>query len=236
MGHTHALSGVVGWMAAVPFVQGTEVLGVRFDLGPGEILAGALVCAGAALMPDLDHRSATITQTYGIFTRALSRILNWLFGGHRNGTHSFFFALLAGAGTQALALISELAVQIFVFLLVGIALRGLGLGVPRHQTASEVINALATAGIVVALYASGVDYTWIGLAVAFGCVLHFLGDMLTRMGCPLFWPVGTKRIGENFGIRTDGKAERYLITPGLTIAVILYSVYLFPWVELLPRA
>lgn len=235
MGHTHALSGAVGWMAVVPLVQGTEILGVSLDFGPGELIAGALVCAGAALLPDLDHRNATITQTYGVVTRTLSRMLNWVFGGHRNGTHSLLFAALAGLGAGALALFNELAVQIFVFLIVGIALRGLGLGVPKNQTASGVINALATAGIVLALYASGVDYAWMGLAVAFGCVLHFLGDILTHMGCPLFWPFITHRVGSNFGFSTNGTVEKYLVTPVLSIALILYSIYLFPWTDLLPE-
>ncbi|MDS1269553.1 metal-dependent hydrolase [Lipingzhangella sp. LS1_29] len=234
MGHTHALSGAAGWMAAVPLVQDTELAGISIQLGPGEIVAGALVCAGSALLPDLDHRSATITQTYGIVTRTLSRVINWAFGGHRNGTHSLFFAALAGVGAGALALVNELAVQIFVFLMIGIALRGLGLGVPKNQTASEVINALVTAGIVLALYSAGVDYAWMGLAVAFGCLLHFLGDILTHMGCPLFWPINTYRVGNNIGFSTNGTVEQYLVTPLLTIAVILYSIYLFPWPDLLP--
>ncbi|GAA3734933.1 membrane-bound metal-dependent hydrolase YbcI (DUF457 family) [Spinactinospora alkalitolerans] len=236
MGHSHALSGVVGWMAIVPLVQGTEFWGVRFDLGPGEIIAGSLVCAGAALIPDLDHKSSTITQTYGFVTRALSALLNWMFGGHRNGTHSLLFALLMGALTQVLALWSPLAVQIFVFLLIGIAMNGLGFGMDKNRTAAEIINALGTAGITLALYTSGTDYSWIGLAVAFGCLLHFAGDMATEMGVPLLWPVSKYRVGQNIGFKTDGKIERNVVTPMLTIAIILLSVYLFPWREILPEA
>ncbi|GLU46166.1 metal-dependent hydrolase [Nocardiopsis ansamitocini] len=237
MGHSHALSGVVGWMAVVPFLNGTEVMGVRFDLGPGEIIAGALVCAGAALIPDLDHKSATITNTYGVFTRTLGALFNWAFGGHRNGTHSILFVLLMGGMTQALALWSDLAVQIFVFLLIGIAFNGLGYGMSKNKVAAEIINALATAGITLALYTSGVNYNWIGIAVAFGCILHFIGDMLTEAGVPLFWPVWKYRFGLKFmGFKTDGKVERNVITPVLTLAIVLLSVYLFPWLELMPDA
>ncbi|GAB3205456.1 metal-dependent hydrolase [Marinactinospora thermotolerans] len=236
MGHSHALSGVVGWMAIVPLVQGTEILGVRFDLGPGEIIAGSFVCAGAALLPDLDHKSATITQTYGVVTKTLGALLNWLFGGHRNGTHSFLFALIMGVLTQALALWSDMAVQVFVFLLTGIALNGLGFGMDKNRTAAEVINAMGTAGIVLALYTSGVDYSWMGLAVAFGCLLHFAGDMATEMGVPLLWPASKYRFGKNMGFKTDGPIERKVITPLLTIAIVLYSIYLFPWAEMLPEA
>lgn len=233
MGHSHALSGVVGWMAVVPFLDGAEILGHTLDLGPGEIIAGSLVCAGAALIPDLDHKSATITQTYGVFTQTLGALFNWLFGGHRNGTHSLLFALLMGGAAQALVLWSDLAVQVFIFLLVGIALNGLGYGMQKNRTAAEVINALATAGITLSLYASGVNYTWIGLAVGFGCLLHFAGDMATSMGVPLLWPVWKYRFGQNFGFKTDGPVERKVITPTLTIAIVLLSVYLFPWKEML---
>lgn len=234
MGHSHALSGVVGWMAVVPLVQGMEFPGLSFDLGPGEIVAGSLVCAGAALLPDVDHKSATVTKTYGKFTEILSDILNWAFGGHRMGTHSFFFAVLMGVMVQALALWSELAVQIFVFLLIGIALQGLGFGMDRNRTASGVINALATAAITLALFSSGVNYTWLGLAVAFGVVLHFFGDMVTRMGVPIFWPFWKKRIGQGRGFATDGPVEQKVVTPLLTIGIIIGSIYLFDWPEMLP--
>ncbi|MBB4930753.1 membrane-bound metal-dependent hydrolase YbcI (DUF457 family) [Lipingzhangella halophila] len=236
MGHSHALSGVVGWMAIVPLVDGEQFLGVRFDLGPGEIVAGALVCAGAALVPDLDHKSATITQTYGVVTKALSAIFNWLFGGHRNGTHSLLFAALMGILVHGLVLWSDLAVQVFVFLLIGIAFNGLGFGMEKNRAASGIINALVTAGLTLALFINGVDYSWIGLAVAFGCLLHFLGDIATRMGVPLLWPVWGYRFGQNVGFDTDGAVERHLVTPLLTIGVVLYSTFRFPWPELLPAA
>ncbi|MFD0773617.1 metal-dependent hydrolase [Streptomonospora algeriensis] len=236
MGHAHALSGIVGWMAVVPFLDGQEFLGIRFDLGPGEIVAGSLVCAGSALIPDLDAKSSTITNTYGAFTRALSSMFNGMFGGHRNGTHSLLFAGLMGALTQALALWSEMAVQIFVFLLLGIAFNGLGLGSDKNSIASSVINAMATGAVTLALFTAGVGYTWIGLAVAFGCLLHFAGDMATELGVPLLWPVSKYRVGQNIGFTTDGKVERNVVTPALTIAIVLLSFYLFPWPELLPKA
>ncbi|MUL41013.1 metal-dependent hydrolase [Streptomonospora sp. PA3] len=236
MGHAHALSGIVGWMAVVPFLDGREFFGVAFDLGPGEIVAGALVCAGAALIPDLDAKSSTITNTYGVFTRALSALFNWMFGGHRNGTHSLLFALLMGALTQALALWSPLAVQVFVVLLLGIAFNGLGLGNEKNRVAYEVINAMGTVAVALALYTAGTSYDWIGLAVALGCLLHFAGDMATELGVPLLWPFSKYRFGQNIGFTTDGKVERNLVTPALTIAILLLSFYLFPWPEMLPEA
>ncbi|WP_061783609.1 metal-dependent hydrolase [Thermobifida fusca] len=234
MGHSHALSGVVGWMAVVPLLNKVDVLGINFELGSGEIIAGGLVCAGAALIPDLDHKSATITKTYGVFTETLGAFFNWAFGGHRNGTHSLLFALLLGGFAQLLVLWSELAAQIFVFLLIGIAFNGLGYGMEKNRVAAEFINALATAGITLALYSSGVDYSWLGLAAAYGCLLHYLGDIATQMGVPLLWPFWKYRFGQNIGFKTDGPVERKVITPMLTISIVLMSIYLFPWKELIP--
>lgn len=235
MGHSHALSGVVGGMAVAAAVQDREILGLTFDLGPGEIIAGSLVCAGAALLPDVDHKSATVTKTYGKVTEVLSDMLNFLFGGHRMGTHSFFFAALMGGIVTLLALWSELAVQIFIFLLIGIALQGLGFGLDKNRTASGVINALATAAITLALYATRTDYSWLGLAVALGVILHFFGDMVTKMGVPIFWPFIKKRIGQGHGFATDGPVEQKVVTPLLTIGVVIGSVYLFDWPALLPE-
>lgn len=237
MGHSHALSGICGWMAVVPFLDGRDFFGiVQFDLGPGEIVAGSLVCAGAALIPDLDAKSSTITNTYGMFTRGLSVMFNQLFGGHRNGTHSLLFALLMGVMTQALALWSELAVQVFVFLLLGIAFNGLGFGSDKSRLVSEVINAMGTAAVTLALFTSGVNYTWIGVAVVFGCLLHFIGDMATELGVPLLWPVTKYRVGQNIGFTTDSKVERNVVVPAMTIAIVLLALYLFPWPQMLPQA
>jgi membrane-bound metal-dependent hydrolase YbcI (DUF457 family) len=222
-------------MAVVPLVQGTEFIGLSFDLGPGEIIAGSLVCAGAALLPDLDHKSATVTKTYGKVTEVLGDIFNWAFGGHRMGTHSFFFAVLMGVVVQLLALWSELAVQVFVFLLIGIALQGLGFGLDKNKAASGIINAMATAAITLTLYAAQVNYTWLGLAVAFGVILHFFGDMITKMGVPMFWPFWKKRIGQDKGFKTNGPVEQKVVTPLLTIGVVILCVYLFDWPTLLPE-
>ena len=103
------------------------------------------------------------------------------------------------------------------------------------RTASGVINALATAAITLALYSTGTDYSWLGLAVAFGIILHFFGDMVTKMGVPIFWPFYKKRIGQGRGFATDGPVEQKVITPLLTVGVVIGSIYLFDWPALLPE-
>lgn len=72
MGHAHALSGVTAWLAvsaatplSVPLTGATE---------PVPLLVGAAVASGAALLPDLDHHSATATRALPPFTTVISKV------------------------------------------------------------------------------------------------------------------------------------------------------------------
>jgi len=52
------------------------------------VLIGALVTAGAALLPDVDQPSSTIANSGGMITRSVAAVAGTLSGGHRHGTHS----------------------------------------------------------------------------------------------------------------------------------------------------
>lgn len=219
MGHTHALSGAVAWFAAVPLIGMTDMTALRLP----DIAAGALVCAGSALLPDIDHPSATIAQTYGPITELLSRGVNAISGGHRHATHSLFFVVLAAGLTEGMAMLSHIAVQVFAGLLIGFALRGLAIGVPGRRIGSAVVNAMVNAGLLGGFALLDVRYMWIGIAVGLGCLVHLIGDCITTEGCPLLWPSML-----NFTVpivpRTGGRVERFLITPLLVVvgAVLAY--------------
>ena len=136
MGHSHALTGAVAWLGLAPVLAGLPLLNEssRFietgimagALKPPELIAGALVCAGAAMLPDLDHPSATIAQTFGPLTWGLSKAVNWLAGGHRAATHSLLFAIGAGVGAHFLANGYPIGRHIMVVLLIGLSLRAIG--------------------------------------------------------------------------------------------------------------
>ena len=222
MGHTHALSGAAVWFAAVPVI-GMVYMPLRLP----DIAAGAIICAGAALLPDLDHPSATIAHTYGVLTELLSRAVNAVSGGHRHLTHSFFFVVLAAGITEGMAQLSPVAVQVFVALLIGIGLRGLAIGVPRRRVGSAVVNAMVNAGLLGGFALLHVEYRWIGFAVGLGCLVHLVGDCITTEGCPLLWP-WSARISVPVIPRTGGRVERRLVTPLLlaAMAVLAYRAVL----------
>src|SRR5947209_12378614 len=79
MGRTHALSGLVTGVAAGQFV---------FHLDAGHLAAAAVVTAGAAVLPDIDHPDASCACSFGFVTEAFAWLIEHVSGGHRHGTHS----------------------------------------------------------------------------------------------------------------------------------------------------
>lgn len=55
---------------------------------------------------------------------------------------------------------------------------------------------------------------WIAAALWVGYVAGVLGDCLTPRGCPLWWPLSRRRYTLDL-FPTDGRRERWLVTPAL---------------------
>ncbi|GAA3100347.1 metal-dependent hydrolase [Nonomuraea salmonea] len=159
-------------------------------LSPAELIAGAIICAGAAMLPDLDHPSATIAQTFGPITWALAKFVSWISGGHRGATHSLLFAVALGFGAHWLAGTYPIGRDIMVVLLIGLSLRAIGVGIPGNKLGSAMINIGMTAGLYAVFLSLDVGYAWLGLAVGVGCFIHVVGDCMTERGCPVLWPLG----------------------------------------------
>jgi membrane-bound metal-dependent hydrolase YbcI (DUF457 family) len=222
MGHTHALTGAVAWLAAVPLLSDTAVLhDYAVSLSPGQIAAGTIVCAGAAMLPDIDHHSGTIANTFGIVTKLLCKGVEAISGGHRHATHSFLFAAVAGFGAWWVSGHYEIAWWVILFLLVGLGLRGLGVKIGDRDHYTGILNAVAAAGLV--WWMHGLDWGWAGYAVGLGCLMHIFGDCCTPQGCPVFWPAPW-RLGIPIVPVTDGKVERWVVTPLLTLGMVILAV------------
>lgn len=61
-------------------------------------------------------------------------------------------------------------------------------------------------------------------AVLVGTTAHVLGDLLTREGCPLLWPVSRSR-HRLMTLTTHGLAERLLIGPALALVAVLLLIH-----------
>ncbi|GAA0912465.1 hypothetical protein GCM10009560_03210 [Nonomuraea longicatena] len=225
------MTGAIAWLglapglAAIPlFNESSRYIDTGImatALTPVELIAGAIVCAGAAMLPDLDHPSATIAQTFGPVTWGLSKAVNWLAGGHRGMTHSLAFALAAGIGVHLLADAYPIARDIVVVLLVGLALRAIGIGIPGKKLGSAMVNIGLTAGLFVVFQSMGVGYAWLGLAVGVGSFVHVLGDCMTEKGCPVLWPLRARfLLPWKMGIKTGQKFEQKILAPVLSVAII----------------
>ncbi|MFC5752643.1 metal-dependent hydrolase [Actinomadura rugatobispora] len=222
MGQTHALSGALVWLGTVPLLSQERLLGDHaLSLSPGQLLAGAVVCAGAALLPDIDHHNGRIANTFGPITKNLCKWVGKASGGHRQATHSILFAVLMGLAMDALATHFVYGWWAALFVIVGFGLRGIGLDFEGKEPQSALADCAVAALAVYLMH--DLDMSFAGFAVALGCLAHVVGDCLTPRGCPVFWPMKW-RIDIPVIPRTDGKVERWVITPLLTLGVAVLTI------------
>lgn len=191
MGGHHAATGAAAWVAVASTAPFTLGLYPVSSLG---IVTGAVVCAGAALLPDADHHNATIAHSLPPVSRVVCAGVGAVSGGHRHGTHSIVgiaaaTALAYGAGliTLSTEAFGELAIGagIFSLLLVAFAAKALKLVREGGKTGPWILAILVSAFIV---FAAPEEFGWLPIAVGLGSAIHIAGDMLTTGGCPLLWP------------------------------------------------
>ncbi len=169
MGPTHAISGAATWLA------GSWALaqwgGVHQS--PAELVVGAAVCSGAALLPDLDcsgrvtrnQGGATVAHTFGVTSLFLAECVEkfslGVYGltktrfdprrhnGHRTLTHTWLFNLALGGLVAALAGVwgKPFAVGV-LFFCIGLAIRGLFDDWAKHEgwVVITVLSAAAAYG------------------------------------------------------------------------------------------
>ncbi|KHL03837.1 metal-dependent hydrolase [Sinomonas humi] len=224
MGPHHAACGAAAWVAVTTQVHLdlaplTAVLGwgpASLDLGspllhasPLGVVAGALVTAGAALLPDADHPRATIAHSLPPVSRFACEGIGAVAGGHRNGTHSLLgiavftaIAWAAGRWTAVVPMLGTLHIGtlhigtlhvgagLVSLLLVAFAAKVLGV-FPEGVRRIPWLVAVPLAAFI-AVFAPH-EQDWFPLAVALGCSVHIAGDMLTTGGCNLLWPIAFRR-------------------------------------------
>jgi membrane-bound metal-dependent hydrolase YbcI (DUF457 family) len=216
MGSSHALSGAAVWLTGSLVMEYSGAINGQTAL---ELAVGTAVCAGGALLPDLDlsgrvttgQGGATVAHTFGRVSLFLAEVIEKFSlgvydvtkrhrdphreNGHRTFTHTIIFNLGVGVGTWQLALhYGKWAVIGIMFLMTGLALRGLF--EKWAERAGWVIITIVSA--VCAFYVfENLDphrgYPLLGVAVGVGGLVHLAGDVVTTHGCPLFWPIPVAR-------------------------------------------
>jgi membrane-bound metal-dependent hydrolase YbcI (DUF457 family) len=215
MGPSHALSGAAVWLG------GSWALN-QFDYyhqTPLQIAVGTAVCAGGALLPDMDMSGrvtsgkggATVANTFGRVTLFLAEVIEKFSltvykltrtrhdpgreNGHRTLTHTIPFTVLIGwLTTWACWQGGKWAVIGILFVMLGLALRGL-----FHRWAERagwilitLLSGAAAYGTFLYLPADR-GYPMLGVAVGVGCFVHLMGDIITSAGVPIMWPIPVGR-------------------------------------------
>ncbi|PYI64963.1 hydrolase [Arthrobacter livingstonensis] len=210
MGPHHAACGAAAWLALTTRFH-VDISGAArvatflpdgFDVGLGllhvsaaGVLAGTIVTAGAALLPDADHRNATIAHSLPPVSNAMCIEVGRLSGGHRHGTHSVlgmavfvFISMLAGMWTAELEPFGLIfpGAGILTVLLASFAAKALKF-IPDTMRKFPWILGLSV-GAFITFFAPQEQF-WFPLAVGLGVAVHIAGDMLTTGGCNLLWPL-----------------------------------------------
>jgi membrane-bound metal-dependent hydrolase YbcI (DUF457 family) len=169
----------------------------------------------------------------GVYTVTRARRDPRRHNGHRTLTHTWLFNLLLGTGIGWLCgHFGKWAVLAVLFVMFGLAIRGL-----LHEWAEKrgwLIVTLLSAGAALAGYTllpAGRGYPVIGIAIAVGGIVHTFGDMITREGCPVLWPIPTgRRLWRDFGVpdgiavKVGGAVERRILLPLCVIVALLAGI------------
>jgi hypothetical protein len=257
MGPTHAVSGAAAWLAGAGVTA--AVLGHRQSTV--ELAVYTAVCAGSALLPDLDcsgavlrnKGGATVARTFGVASLFLAEVVEKTSlvvyrltktrhdekrtNGHRLLTHTWLFNVLLGLGAAWLCeSVGKNAVVAVLFFTFGLAVRGLMADVAR-KSGWILITALSAAAAALAVMTLPADrgYPLLGLAVGAGGVIHTLGDMITRHGCPVLFPIIWRQqrwwefgVPDAVAVKVDGWFERAVLLPGLGLVAIAAGLWAVP--------
>jgi membrane-bound metal-dependent hydrolase YbcI (DUF457 family) len=234
MGRDHALSGALVFAGLAPALHVTDA----------HLAAGIALCAGAGVLPDIDHQDTSISGSFGFLTEGFSWLVAKLSGGHRHGTHSLFGIAVFTAGAFAAGAYQLsgpkeslshpvfswhlVPAVLFLSLLYSAALRAVHVG-GHHGDLLGIAAAVVTC-------LTGADLTrlpvwhWhipmLAVVIALGCAAHIAGDELTHGGCPICWPFSMHEfhlLPRPFQITTAKLCETWVIFPllvaGLGLAV-----------------
>lgn len=231
LGHSHATSGALAWSAAaaaLPLTLITYPAMQSGSMGAVDLVMGTFLTAGAALLPDADHPNGTISHVLGPVSHYACRLISWISGGHRHGTHSLLFVVAVTYGTWAGEhWIGRNFTLALVFFLLALAVRALNLAPTGDSVkAWGTVVILATAGTFAIDHWISDKPAWLPFCVGLGSLAHLIGDCLTERGCRLLWPLD---IRTRFPIidRTGNKMETLVVVPIFalgTLALLWYTI------------
>lgn len=202
------------------------------ELGAAGTAVGALLGAGAALLPDLDAGGATAYRSGGPITgivgeafQALARLAYRTTrlphdppgdGEHRGLVHTPLFAVALGLLVALGALITPWVTAVAMVLVLAPGIGALSRSGPRWvrrrlHTHRDLPAMLVAILITAVLWMSGAmtELGWYaGASITIGMIIHSCGDSATRSGVPWSWPL--RRSCDKCATKTTGcKGSRW---------------------------
>ncbi len=232
MGRTHSSAGMVLSLAAAPLLVSTGIV----EANGYSYMALAIAGAGAAMVPDFDHRHATIAHCLGPVSKAVAIFIEKVSGGHRNGTHSILGWAVFVAISVGFCAVGGLPLGMFLAFLLAVGMAGLQV---KFSKKSIVLHTLICIAIGYWLIRSSMIDAFPVWLIPWACAIGYFahigplgGDMLTKEGCPLLWPFNKTRF-KVANVTTDHFTERVILGPLLGIIAIVQVLWLAGYGELI---
>jgi membrane-bound metal-dependent hydrolase YbcI (DUF457 family) len=224
LGQTHALS-AAGAFLALSFPVSHYV----HHLTPLTAAVGTIVAAGAGLLPDLDHPSASPARAFGPLSQTLARLVSRVSGGHRHATHSLLGTAIASA-LAAAAYLNAWTLTVMIWLCMGLGVRALWRrpanrpnGRLDYRDVAGLVHAAVAFYIAYRLTHASLDLSIVPAAVMVGYLVHLIGDSATESGVNWWWP--DRRRYRWASIDTGRAVERWVVVPllyaGIGVTVIV---------------
>lgn len=174
-------------------------------------------------------------------------------GGHRTFFHTFAAAVLTGLTISGLSsipgnvtvlgrdfTIGQLCSLVIMWMFLHVGLAGL-----FEKTIKKARGMLSVYGVMAGSLAGtflvavnmpeNENYWWLGIAAVAGIVIHMLGDMITKMGVPLLWPIPI--IGKRWydvslpsfmRITAGGAVEKSVLFPIFVAITVVGAIFCIP--------
>lgn len=230
LGEQHVRSGVVGGLCLLAL--GSNALGAARLT---DLLILPAVAGGAALLPDIDTRSSTVTRAMPVVTvpihYGVSMLHRMIYAAtrsrddppgrpaHRGITHSIVASLLM---IPVVAIVfGVLPGWVTVLLVFGlVALAGSIVFAPALAIVYAIAGLHEFRNVLIFIeYMHSLSWLW-AIAVGIGLAIHCLGDCSTTSGAPLLAPFSWDDIRPPFTFRTGGWFELNVVRIILIVAVL----------------